>query len=459
MALAGDGQSRWWILAAMSGVLGLVVLDETVVGVALPTIRHDLGMSQVAAHWAVNAYLLTFTCFVAVGGRLGDDYGHRDVFVAGIAIFGLASLAAGSAPAGGWLIAARAAQGVGAAVIFPSSWAMMTATFPPAQRGTAFGIQTTVGGIFMATGPLIGGFFAQSISWRWIFWVNLPVVAVIAVVVMLVWKPSLDSGRRSAAGNFDAAGLVTLVAGLVALVIALMEGGGWGWDAPLTLALLGGGFALLALFTAIELRRADPLIELGLLRDATFTGGTLVFFMFQFNKIVVFVFVPLYLQDVLRRSPVEAGLAVMIAVLPTLATSLASGRLSDRYGSRWPLLAGLVLNGLAVVFLGIATVLDSYALIVAPLFVWGAMLPFLAVPSRRALMGAAPKALQSQASGVNLTIQMLGGTIGMALCGTLYATTGSFRLVFLVTGAVVLATILVALLFIERREGSASQAG
>jgi len=233
-------------------------------------------------------------------------------------------------------------------------------------------------------------------------------------------------------------------------VIALMEGSGWGWDAPLTLALLGGGVFLLALFTVMELRRADPLIELGLLRNATFTGGTLVFFMFQFNKIVVFVFVPLYLQDVLHRSPVVAGLAVMIAVLPTLVTSLASGRLTDRYGSRWPLLAGLVLNGLAVVFLGFATVLDSYALIVAPLFVWGAMLPFLAVPSRRALMGAAAKALQSQASGVNLTIQMLGGTIGMALCGTLYATTGSFRLVFLVTGAVVLATILVAWPLIER---------
>jgi EmrB/QacA subfamily drug resistance transporter len=446
----GEGNRHWWILAAMSGVLGLVVLDETVVGVALPTMRHDLGMSQVAAHWAVNAYLLTFTCFVAIGGRLGDDYGHRDVFVAGIAIFGLASLAAGTAPAGGWLIAGRAAQGIGAAVIFPSSWAMMTATFPPEQRGTAFGIQTTVGGIFMATGPLIGGFFAQSISWRWIFWVNLPVVAAIAVAVMLVWKPSFDTGRRAAAGRFDAAGLVTLIVSLVALVIALMEGSDWGWDAPLTLALLGGGVVLLVLFIVTELHRADPLIELGLLRNATFTGGTLVFFMFQFNKIVVFIFVPLYLQDVLHRSPVVAGLAVMIAVLPTLVTSLASGRLTDRYGSRWPLLAGLVLNGLAVVFLGFATVLDSYALIVAPLFVWGAMLPFLAVPSRRALMGAAPKSLQSQASGVNLTIQMLGGTIGMALCGTLYATTGSFRLVFLVTGAVVLATILVAWFWIER---------
>jgi len=450
MAEFGESKRRWWVLAAMSGVLGLVVLDETVVGVALPTMRHDLGMSQVAAHWAVNAYLLTFTCFVAIGGRLGDDFGHRDVFIAGIAIFGLSSLAAGLAPDGGWLIAARAAQGVGAAVIFPSSWAMMTATFPPEQRGTAFGIQTTIGGIFMSTGPLIGGFFAAEISWRWIFWVNLPVVAGIAVVVMLVWKPAPDGDRRSTSGGFDVTGLAALVAGLVALVIALMEGGGWGWTAPRTLALLGGGLVLLALFAIVEVRRADPLIELALLRNATFTGGTLVFFMFQFNKIVVFVFVPLYLQDVLGRTPVEAGFAVMIAVLPTLLTSLLGGKLTDRYGSRRPLLFGLMLNGLAVVFLAFATTVDSYALIVAPLFVWGAMLPFLAVPSRRALMGAAPRALQSQASGVNLTIQMLGGTIGMALCSTLYAATGSFRLVFLVTGAVVLANVAVAWLMIER---------
>jgi len=142
------------------------VLDETVVGVALATIRANLATSQVTSHWIVNAYLLTFTCFVAVGGRLGDRFGLKDPFLAGLAIFAGASLAAGFAVAGGWLVAARAAQGLGAAIMFPACWAILTRIFPPEERGLAFGIQITVGGVFMATGPLVGGFFAEAISWR-----------------------------------------------------------------------------------------------------------------------------------------------------------------------------------------------------------------------------------------------------------------------------------------------------
>lgn len=456
MSGAGVESRSWWLLAAMSGVLGLVVFDETVLGVALPTIQAELGMSQLAAHWAVNAYLLTFTCCVAVGGRLGDSFGHRDVFLAGIVLFGLASLTAGFAQTGGWLIGARAAQGVGAALVFPSSFAIMTRTFPPERRGVAFGIQTTVGGLFMSTGPLIGGLFTELISWRWIFWVNLPVVAAVAVIMLVVWMPSLDSKRAEAesrAHGFDTLGLVTLVLGLVALVVALMEGGGWGWAATPTVLLFGGGLVLLALFAVVETRRSAPLIELDLLRIGTFTGGTLVFFMFQFNKMVIFVFVPLYLQSVLQTSPVDAGLAVMIAVLPTLVTSLICGRLIDRFGSRWPLMVGLLFNGAAVMVLAAATAYDSYLLVVAPLIVWGASMPFISVAPRHALMSAVPKSLQSQASGVNLTIQMLGGTIGMALCSTLYAATGDFRPVFLTTGCVILSMLIVAWLLIERPAG------
>ena len=177
MQLINDQNRKWWMVGAMSGVLGLIVLDETIVGVALATIRTDLDMSQVTSHWVVNAYLLTFACFVAIGGRLGDSHDRTGVFVIGAAIFGVASLAAGFAPSGGWLIAARALQGVGAAVTFPASLAMITNIFPPEKRGAALGIQTTVAAVFMSMGPLVGGFFAESISWRWIFWINLPVIA------------------------------------------------------------------------------------------------------------------------------------------------------------------------------------------------------------------------------------------------------------------------------------------
>jgi EmrB/QacA subfamily drug resistance transporter len=447
--MISDANRKWWILAAMSGVLGLVVLDETVVGVALATIQPDLAMSQVASHWVVNAYLLTFTCFVAVGGRLGDVLGHRGFFVVGVAVFGLASLAAGFAQNGAWLIAARALQGIGAAIVFPASWAMMTSIFPVEQRGMAFGIQTTVGGLFMSMGPLLGGLFTETLSWRWIFWINLPVAAVIVAIVWLAWKAPPTKPRGPS--KIDIPGLITLVGGLSALVIVLMQGAEWGWGAVATLVLLCSGVVLLALFVVWERRTVHPLIQLGLLRSGTFTGAVLVFFMFQFNKVAVFVFVALYLQDVLHFSPIDAGLVVTVAVVPTLVTSLVSGRAADRFGSRRPLFIGMLLNGAALVLIAAATTADSVALIVAPLVVWGAMLPFIAVSARRALMNTVPKTQQGEASGVNLTVQMLGGTVGMALCGALLVATGTYWSLFLLTGALVFALLVIAWFTVERQ--------
>ena len=405
-----DNSRKWWVLAAISGVLGLVVLDETVVGVALTTIRTDLDMSPVAAHWVVNAYMLSLTCLVAVGGRLGDTLGHRTFFVVGAGLFGVASLMAGFAPDGVWLIAARAVQGVGAAIIFPASIAMMTGIFPPEQRGTAFGVQITIAGTFMALGPLVGGFFSEIVTWRWIFWINLPVVACIALIVLAAWKPAHQQDAptdRKPRSSFDGFGLITLVAGLTALVIALMQGTSWGWESPAIVTLLCGGAAVLLLFSIIEIRRSDPLIELRLLRIATFTGGNLVFFMFQFSKVAVFVFVALYLQNVMHTSPIDAGIAILVAILPTLVTSLVAGKLVDRLGSRRPLLIGLLLNATAVTAVGLATAYKNYALIVPPLIVWGATLPLIAVSARLALMGAAPKSQQGQASGVNSPFKCL----------------------------------------------------
>ena len=453
MFAISDQNRRWWILGAMSGVLGLVVLDETVVGVALATIRPDLEMSAVASHWVVNAYFLTFTCFVATGGRLSDSLGHRGFFVLGIAIFGLSSLAAGFSQDGTWLIGARALQGVGAAIVFPSSWAMMTSSFPPEQRGLAFGIQTTVGGTFMSLGPLVGGFFSEDISWRWIFWVNLPVVVAIAVIVLAAWVPSMQEKRETSSkgpGAIDYPGLVTLIGGLTAIVVALMEGNAWGWDAPATLVLFAVGIILIGLFVAVETRRSNPLIEIGLLRIPSFTGGVLAFFMFQFSKLSVFIFVALYLQDVLHDSPIEAGFIVLIAVLPTLLTSLFSGKSTDRFGSRRPLMAGLVFQGAALIVVGFGMIEASHGIIIVALIVWGAAMPFASVPARRALMSAVPKAQQGEASGVNLTIQMLGGTIGVALCSTLLVVTGEYGSIFFLTGALLFVVALVAWRLVDR---------
>ncbi len=254
------------------GALGLVVLDETVVGVALPTMQRDLDMSQVTSHWVINAYLLVFTGLAAAGGKLGDIVDIRRLFVAGVAVFGLASLASGFAQHSAWLITGRAIQGIGAAVIFPTSVAMITNVFPLEQRGLAFGIHTGVGGTFLALGPLVGGFFTEVLSWRWIFWINLPVVVGVVLITMAAWVTSPREGRSV---PIDYPGLISLVVGLSALVTGLMQGAEWGWSDPVTRVLLAGGAAILLVFVLVEARVASPLVEIALFRNATFTGTNL----------------------------------------------------------------------------------------------------------------------------------------------------------------------------------------
>lgn len=451
--MSGFDLRQWCVLAAMSGVLGLVVLDETVVGVALPTIQTDLGMTATGSHWVVNAYLLVFTALVAFGGRLGDMFGHGRLFLVGVALFGAGSLAAGFAPTGAALVSARAVQGAGAALVFPASFAIITASFPTEQRGSALGIQTTAAGCFMAAGPAVGGFFAETISWRWIFWINLPAVAVIAVIAIAVAIHRSETHATPSPHQrttIDFAGLVTLIVGVSALTIALLEGGDWGWGSPTVLALLVASPIVLGLFGWIETRRDHPLIALELLRIPTFTGCVIAFFMFQFNKIIVFIFVPLYLQKALDFTPLDSGWPLLVAVLPTLATSVVAGRLADRIGTRTPLLIGLLVNGGSLLVIAVGIGLSNFWTIAAALLVWGTTLPLVSVVPRRALLNAVTPQQRGQASGVNLTVQMIGGTVGLALCTAVLVGTGSYLPVFALTGALALAVLPIAWALVER---------
>ncbi len=250
-----DNNRKWWILAAMGAILGVILLDETVVGVALPTMQVDLDMSEVTSHWVVNIYMLVLAGLAAAAGKFGDIVGHKTVINTGLVIFGLASLGCGFAQSDVWLITARGIQGVGAAIIFPSCLAMVTIVFRPEQRGLALGIWGAIGTVFLALGPLVGGFLTDFASWRWIFWVNPPIVFAVALIVLAAWvdPPKTDKSER-----VDKTGLILLIGGLSMAVFAIMEGPEWGWTNLTILLLLIVGAVLLVAFVFVELRKRTP---------------------------------------------------------------------------------------------------------------------------------------------------------------------------------------------------------
>lgn len=438
MLTTNDNNRKWWILAAMGGVIGLILLDETVVGVALPTVREDLGMSQLAAHWVVNAYLLVFAGLAAAAGRLGDLAGLHRLFTLGVAIFGIASLACGFAENGAWLIAARAVQGVGAAVIFPCSLSMVTIAFPADQRGLALGISGSIGTVFLALGPLIGGFFTDVISWRWIFWINPLLVIPVALVIWAAW---VDPPRQGTPEPMDRRGLIALLAGLGMLVFAVMQGPDWGWSHAAIWIPFLCGIASLVVFVLVERRQRAPLIEVDLFRGGTFTACNLVLFVAQFSKIALIVFGALYLQDTLGMSPLAAGVALLAAVAPIPFVAPFAGRAADRFGARWPSLCGLVFTASAIIWIGLAVDAKSYGLLLPALLLYGVSQAFLFPPSQHAIMISVPNEKQGEAGGIAMTSQLLGGTIGMSICSTVFTTTEDFRAVFLATGAIMAAVL------------------
>lgn len=448
--LRPDGENRkWWILYAMSGTGGLILLDETVIGVALPTVQRDIGLSLVVSHWVINAYLLAFAGFAAAGGKLGDVIGLNRAFFIGLAAFGLGSLAAGFAKDETSLVAARAVQGLGAAVIFPSTLSIGAAVFPAAQRGMAIGIMIAVANIFLAAGPFVGGSLIALLSWRWIFWANVPIVAVIAVVVATAWQ---ERPRDDGTPGIDWAGAAALAVGLGLIVFAVMQGPSWGWTDRAVLGALGAGVLVIAAFVRIERRRASPLIEVALFRDATFTAYNLLVFAGQFSKMAVIVFGALYLQHVLGMSPFAAGLCLLAAVVGTPLLAAPSGRIVDTFGPRLPSLLGLAGVTIGLAWIGIAAGGDSYGLLLPGLLLWGAALPACFTGPLRAVMSTAPADRQGQVSGISMTVRLLGATVGVAACSTLNTTTGSYRVVFLATAALMAAILVYAWLTIGSRE-------
>ncbi|MEM8588763.1 MAG: MFS transporter [Pseudomonadota bacterium] len=424
----------------MGAVIGVILLDETVVAVALPALQHDLGLSVVGGHWVINVYLLTLAGLAAAAGRLGDIVGIKRLMLLGLGLFGLASLAAGLAQDGAWIIAARGIQGIGAAFIFPISLAIVTTVFPPEKRGFAVGVYGAIGTSFLALGPLVGGALTDFLSWRWIFWINPPIVLAIGAAVLIYWR---DPQRTRNGARFDSIGLATLILGMGMIVFAIMQSSDWGWTSLAVWPVLAGGCAVVALFVLHEIRSRDPLIEVDLFANATVSVCTLVLFSAQFNKATVVVFGALYLQHALGLSAFVTGLALLPAVGLQAFLAIPSGRLVDRIGTRTPTLIGMAVFGLSLLWIGIAQGWNDYVALLPGLLAWAAAMGLAYIPAARAIPNAVPIDKQGQAGGIVMSSQLLGGTVGIAVSSSLYAMGNDFGIVFLVNGALALVTLAV----------------
>ena len=421
MTKSMDSRRRWLALVVLCLGDLMIVLDSTIVNVALPSIRADLGFSETALVWVVNAYLLTFGGFLLLGGRLGDLFGHRRLFLLGVAFFTLASLACGLANSQALLVTARAVQGIGGAVVSAVALSLIMNLFTEeAERVKAMGVFGFVMAGGGAIGVLLGGLLTDTLDWHWIFLVNLPIgVGVIALSLVLL---PADRGRASGQ-RLDIAGAVTVTVSLMLAVYAIVNGNQAGWLAGQTLGLLWPPLALLALFLVIESRVAAPLMPLGLFRLRNVATANVVGVLWAAAMFAWFFLSALYLQLVLGYTPMQVGLAFLPANLIMGAFSLGlSARLVTRFGIRWPLAVGLGLAAIGLALLARAPVEGHFVADVLPCMVLlgvGAGMAFN--PVLLAAMSDVAPSDSGLASGLVNTSFMMGGALGLAILASLAA--------------------------------------
>ena len=416
-----DNRTRWLALIVLCLGDLMIVLDTTIVNVALPSIRADLGFSETSLAWIVNAYILTFGGFLLLGGRLGDLFGHRRLFLAGIGLFTVASLGCGLASSQAFLIGARAVQGLGGAVVAVVALSLIMTLFTePAERAKAMGVIGFVAAGGGSIGVLLGGILTDVLDWHWIFLVNLP-VGVVVFVLSLKLLPG--GGGQAAGGRLDVAGAVTVTTSLMLAVYAIVNGNQEGWTSAQTLGLLATAAVLLALFVGIEARTRSPLMPLGLFRLRNVATANVVGVLWAAAMFAWFFLSALYLQLVLGYSPLQVGLAFLPANLIMAAFSLGlSAKLVLRFGFRTTLATGLSLSAVGLVLFARAPVDGSFVVDVLPSMIllgFGAGVAFN--PMLLAAMSDVEPNEAGLASGVVNTSFMMGGALGLAVLASLAA--------------------------------------
>jgi EmrB/QacA subfamily drug resistance transporter len=409
------GARRWWTLGIVCTAIFMLLIDITIVNVALPAVQSDLGAGFTELQWVIDAYSLSLAALVLNAGSVADLAGRRKVFVAGVAAFTLASLACGLATSAVWLIVARAAQGVGGAVMFATSLALITQEFEGRERGTAFGIWGATTGAAVAIGPLAGGALTE-IDWRFIFFVNVPIGIALIVLSALRLREERDPER----GGLDLPGLLTLSGALFLLVFALLRGNDWGWLGPRTLGMLIGAVVLGCAFVVVEARSRQPMLELGMFRTPTFTGAQVAAFTISFAAFSSILYITLWLQNVQGLSPLQAGLRFLTFSLPAALVAPLAGRLSTVVAPRLLICGGLAATGAGLLLMRGIDAGSDWTALLAGFIVVGAGVGLVNPPLASTAIATVREERSGTASGTNNTFRQVGIATGIAALGAVF---------------------------------------
>ncbi len=396
----------------------MIMLDNTVVNVALPTIQRDLGIGVSELEWVVTGYALSFAVLMLSGGKLADMFGRRRVFLVGLAVFTLASLLCGLAGNAELLIGARVLQGVGAACMMPATLSIITATFPPRERGAALGIWAGVSAMALAIGPLVGGLITEHIGWNWIFFINVPVGLVGLVAARLIIPESRDTSKEQ---RLDLPGLLTSGVALFALVYALIEANSKGWTSPLILGLFAVAAISGAAFVVLELHQRLPMFDMRLFRDPTFAGANTVALLVSLAMFGVFFFISLFMQNVLGYSAVRAGAAFLPMTILIILIAPMAGKASDRLGSRWLMTGGMTMVGCSLLIFAQLQSDSSYISLLPGMVLGGFGMAITMTPMTAAALSSVPVDKAGVGSGMLNTFRQVGGSLGIAVMGAILA--------------------------------------
>jgi EmrB/QacA subfamily drug resistance transporter len=408
---------KWLTLAAVSFGLFMIMLDNTVVNVALPSIERDLDADLSELQWIVTGYALTFAALMLVGGKIADAYGRRLIFVVGIVVFTVASLLCGLADSSEMLIAARVVQGAGAALMNPATLSIIAATFPPRERGAAIGIWAGTSALALAIGPLVGGLITEHLDWSWIFFVNVPIgILGIAASFLLI-----DESRDETHERLDLPGLVTSGVGLFALTYGLIEANTYGWTSARILGSFVVAAVALVSFVLLERHQRAPMLPLELFRNRTYTGANLTMLLVALAMFGVFFFVSLYMQNILGFTAVETGAAFLPLTLLIILVAPVAGKTADQLGSRGLMTVGMTLIAVQLLLFSQLGSDASYWHLLPSLLIGGLGMALTMTPSAAAATRAVPVDKAGVGSAVLNSARQVGGTMGIAVMGAIVA--------------------------------------